>query len=305
MQSPTAAPPAVIDVTVIVPFADAARYIERCVTALLAQTYPADRYEIVMVDNNSTDGSSAIVRRHPRVRLLAERRPGAYAARNRARAEARGAILAFTDADCAPAPNWLQSIVAALDDARASVVLGRVVNPASPCLSLLSAYEHQRALYIFIGATPELYYGYTNNMAARRAVFERLGAFDEVARGADVVFVRRAVDAYSPDAVRYCPAAVVEHLEIVSVWAWWRKMFIYGRTSWFYRSDPPTRALTNEERREVLRRTIRAERLSIAPRALLFAVLAIGVGLHLIGRWTATRRPAPAPVDAAAGRSGA
>jgi glycosyltransferase involved in cell wall biosynthesis len=286
-----------LDATIIVPFADAARYIERCVTALLAQTYPAGRYEIIMVDNNSTDGSSAIVSRYPRVRLVAERTPGAYAARNRGRAEARGAILAFTDADCAPAPDWLETMAAALEDARASVALGRVVNRPSLCLSLLSAYEHERALYIFGGATPELYYGYTNNMAVRRAVFERVGRFDEVARGADVVFVRRVVDAESPDAVRYEATAVVEHLEIGSVWAWWRKMFIYGRSSRYYRSGPPTRALTNRERREVLRGTIRARGLSIAARALLSLLLGVGVGLHLVGRWTAIRRSPMTPAD--------
>jgi glycosyltransferase involved in cell wall biosynthesis len=277
-----------MDISVIVPFAEAAEYIERCIEALLVQSYPADRYEVIMVDNNSTDGSSRIVRRYPRTRLVSEPRRGAYAARNRGRVESRGAVIAFTDADCAPAPDWLHTLAAALGDARVNVVLGRVFNRPSAVLAPLSAYEHQRALYIFDGSTRELYYGYTNNMAVRRTVFDRLGPFAESARGEDVVFVRRVVDAYSLDAVRYAPDAAVEHLEITGLWTWSRKMFIYGRSSWYYRAGPPTtRALTNEERREVLGRTFRAQGYSVGTRALLFILLGLGVALHLIGRWTA------------------
>jgi hypothetical protein len=174
-----------------------------------------------------------------------------------------------------------------LEDRRVGVVLGRVVSPLSPSLALLSAYEHQRALYIFGGRVPELYYGYTNNMAVRRALFDSVGPFEEVDRGADVVFVHRVAAALCPGAVRYAPDAVVEHLEMTDARAWLRKMFIYGRSSRYYRVAPAARTLSGAERLDLFRRTVRDQRCVLADRARLFALLAAGVALHLLGRWSA------------------
>src|SRR4030095_6445847 len=90
----------------------------------LAQDFSADNYEILMVDNNSTDGSAAIVAEYGRVRLLAEPTQGAYVAPNRAAAAARGQHLAFTDPDCVPDRGWLSSFAASLSDDRVLVGLG-------------------------------------------------------------------------------------------------------------------------------------------------------------------------------------
>ena len=104
--------PAGIDISVVVPFYNAARYIEDCIKALLAQTYSSTRYEIIMVDNNSIDGSAELVRKYSSIRLLVEPKQGSYAARNRGVAAANGTIIAFTDADCVPAADWLEQIAA-------------------------------------------------------------------------------------------------------------------------------------------------------------------------------------------------
>ena len=121
----------------------------------------------------------------------------------------------------------------------------------------------------------------------RRALFDAVGLFPEVPRGGDVVFVRRVIDALSPDAVRYAPGAVVEHLEMTGAPAWLRKMFVYGRSSRYYRATAAARTLTRAERLELFRRTVRAQRCSAADRARLFLLLAAGVALHMLGRWSA------------------
>ena len=79
--------------SVIVPFFNAAAHIRACVEGLLAQDFPFSDYEILMVDNKSTDGSVRIVAEYGRIRLLAEPTQGAYVARNLAAAAAEGVPL--------------------------------------------------------------------------------------------------------------------------------------------------------------------------------------------------------------------
>src|SRR3954468_3722294 len=101
-------------VSVVVPVRDGARVIRGCLDALTAQR-GAPPYEVLVVDNGSTDTTAAAVRAHPSApTLLAESRPGSYAARNAGISAATGSILAFTDADCTPAATWLAEAVLAL-----------------------------------------------------------------------------------------------------------------------------------------------------------------------------------------------
>lgn len=220
------APP--IDVSVIVPFHDAERHLDECIRALLDQDFPADRYEILLVDNNSNDGSRAIVARYPGVRLLSESRIGAYAARNHAVVESRGSVIAFTDADCAPGRTWLSQMVACLRDPHVDLVLGRPLPSGSRLLNLVEAYESERTAYVFASGVQARYYGYTNNMAVHRAVFDAVGPFHGLGRGADMIFVHQTAERGLIGAVRYVPEACVRHLEMTSAWVWIRKMFTYG-----------------------------------------------------------------------------
>jgi glycosyltransferase involved in cell wall biosynthesis len=119
---------------VIVPVLNDARGIEACVNALLRQTYPSDRYEIIVADNGSTDGTRGVVERlraGAGSRLLLVVEDGvrsSYAARNLALGAASGQIVAFTDADCSPAASWLERGVHALD-VRDSVPAGAAGRP--------------------------------------------------------------------------------------------------------------------------------------------------------------------------------
>src|SRR5579872_6782990 len=131
-----------MDFSIVVPFYNAERFIDRCARALLAQTIPAERYEILMVDNNSTDSSAEIVRRFDRIRFLHEPEQGSYASRNKGIREAQGAIAAFTDPDCEPREDWLEQIGRALESPEISLVLGsRLFASDSGMLGALATYE--------------------------------------------------------------------------------------------------------------------------------------------------------------------
>jgi glycosyltransferase involved in cell wall biosynthesis len=94
-------------ISVVIPVWNSPDLLAKCLAALAVQSYPRERYEVLVVDNGSTDSTAAVARNYPFVTLLSEPVPGAYRARNRGLAAARGEYVAFTDADCIPDPEWL------------------------------------------------------------------------------------------------------------------------------------------------------------------------------------------------------
>lgn len=274
-----------IKISVVVPVYNAEAYIEDCIKALLSQNYPVDHYEIIMVDNNSKDCSPEIIKRYPGIKYLTRKKQGSYAARNKGILQAKGEIIVFTDADCTPSVDWLRNIKDALRDPEISVILGRNQFAAdSHILSMLTAYEAEKAAYVFSGENKTIYYGYTNNMAIRKKLFNRVGLFIEVSRGADVIFVRRVVDDYSCDAVRYFSNINVRHLEISNQYAYFRKQYIYGKSFKNYHKIKSARALTTAERLKVFKATCKANHYSLTKSGLLFIILIIGAFCYELGR---------------------
>jgi glycosyltransferase involved in cell wall biosynthesis len=117
-------------VSVIVPARNESAHIKACLDALLVQV-GAPSYEIIIVDNGSTDPTPAIVQSyiaaHPRrhLRLVTEPAPGRGAARATGFAAATGELLLSTDADSTVPPHWVASLATALADPRIVAVTGR------------------------------------------------------------------------------------------------------------------------------------------------------------------------------------
>lgn len=213
----------------IVPVFNASRWIEKCVHGLLNQDYDPTRFEIILVDNNSSDDSKGLIQRHPRVRLLEENVQSSYAARNRGVRESNGDLLAFTDADCVPAPNWLAAIASAMENRRTQAVLGsRTPGSAAGTVKLIAAYEDARVRYILENRRKRSYFAFTSNMAIRRGAFERYGPFETVPRGADTLFLLRLANEAGPEAAEWVAQMRVQHLEFQSAWTYLKKSFIYA-----------------------------------------------------------------------------
>lgn len=280
-RSAPAEPPRV---SVIIPVYQGETTLPACLAALDAQTVPAGGFEILVVDNNSTDRSARIVESHPRARLLREPEQGAYAARNLALAHARGEILAFTDPDCVPDRDWLERTQEAFRQPSALIAIGPAdgVGP-SLSLELLAKYERHKDSFALRSRDPRIYYGHTNNMAVRREVFDALGPFLHRQRGADTVLVRRAVDRFGCGCVRYVPAMRVRHLEVDSARVYFRKSRTYAASARSYGPIADSRPLTMQERAHTLWCTIREERLSIGRAAVLIGLLAVGMACWRIG----------------------
>lgn len=103
-------------VSVIVPVYNAQATIDRCLDALEQQTLPRARYKVIVVDDGSTDNTRQHIQGYAQVHLLQQTHAGPAAARNLGVQHARGEFVLFTDADCEPAPDWIEQMVAALND---------------------------------------------------------------------------------------------------------------------------------------------------------------------------------------------
>ena len=159
---------------------------EAC-SALLALDYPAGEWELLIVDNASTDGSLELARdlerRRPDVvRVVQEPRVGLSAARNTGVRGSRGDVIAFADDDAFPSPLWLRALVDGLRQSDALVAGG----PVEPIFDgQLPPWFTDRYLpYLAVwDRGPEAHllsyneYPRGNNMAFRREVFERFGWF--------------------------------------------------------------------------------------------------------------------------------
>ncbi len=103
-------------VTVVIPAYDAAGTLPSCLQALARQHYPRLAYEIIVVDDGSSDATSQVAAQAGADRVLTCPHRGPAAARNSGLAEARGAIILFTDADCEPEPDWINEMLRPFDD---------------------------------------------------------------------------------------------------------------------------------------------------------------------------------------------
>lgn len=204
-------------ISVVVPFYNSQRTIGACIESLLAQEDVGAAYEILLIDNRSSDASATIAGKYSQLLLLDEPTPGAYAARNTGIRQARAPIIALTDADCVVDPDWLRSILDGMADPHTAILIGHCRYPAraSIALRLLGAYENAKAEYLLGRCSPAHHFAYANNMAVRASVFEELGPFEQWPRAADSELVHRMA-ARRPDlALRYRDSMRITHLEFV------------------------------------------------------------------------------------------
>ncbi len=96
--------------SIIIPAYNEAESIGTVVRAVLAQSVPRNSFEVIVVDNNSTDDTGRLAREAGADKVVRETTPGTNIARARGVREARGEILAFADADTEPPPGWLARI---------------------------------------------------------------------------------------------------------------------------------------------------------------------------------------------------
>jgi GT2 family glycosyltransferase len=168
-----------LQVSVVIPTAGRAALLERCLHALLAQDLPHPHFEIVVVDDGDDPATPALVQHlaatpgAPALRCLASPggpRGGPAAARNAGWQAARAALIAFTDDDTVPAPDWLSCGVHAMRRGAAALA-GRVHVPLP---GRRAPTDHERMTQGLAHAE-----FVTANAFVQRRALERIGGFDE------------------------------------------------------------------------------------------------------------------------------
>jgi glycosyltransferase involved in cell wall biosynthesis len=164
------------EISVVIPTFCRANRLRRLIGALEQQTFPRDRFEVVVVDNASTDDTPAVLRelaaRSPLdLRALVEPTPGPAATRNAGWREARGEIIAFVDDDCVPEPGWLEAGLRAMRaDGGLGVVQGCTRKRDDESLGDWTLWRQ------ITGPTP---YFEACNIFYRRAALAQTPGFDE------------------------------------------------------------------------------------------------------------------------------
>jgi O-antigen biosynthesis protein len=223
---PVAGLPELPSFSVVVCTHNGARTVDECLHGLARLKYPA--YEVIVVDDGSSDDSAEIARRHD-VRLISTPNRGLSAARNEGLAAATGEIVAYIDDDAVPDPDWLAFLAAAFADTDHAAVGGPnlppptdgeraacVANtPGGPTHVLLS----DRVAEHIPGC----------NMAFRREALEAVGGFDErfCVAGDDVDICWRVQE--RGGTIGFHPAALVWHRRRATVRGFWRQQRGYGR----------------------------------------------------------------------------
>jgi cellulose synthase/poly-beta-1,6-N-acetylglucosamine synthase-like glycosyltransferase len=247
-------------ISVVVPAYNAERTLERCLQALHAQSLPA--YEILVVDDGSSDATASIAERFARV-LRNTRAKGAGGARNTGALAATGEVIAFTDSDCVPNPDWLANIARALEEDGVGAVAGGYAG-------------HVGAGFVGVFADLELRMrrrkapdyvptAVSNNFAVRTALFREVGGFPENFAGATLEDMAASFQLSRRARIRWLRTNGVGHHFHERVWDYLRQQHRFGRdTVVVYRMLPQLASVRTHQGRLMYVETVLAALTALA-----------------------------------------
>lgn len=228
-------------VSVIIPAYNASGTIEACIASLLAQqTEPP--FEIIVVDDGSTDGTGDIAARYPGVKVLRQRNGGAAAARNIGACKATGDILCLIDADCVATSGWVESLVRVIK-AGADGAKGTLLSGQKELVARFTQIEYEDR-YNRMNPQRQIDFIDTGSAAYRRDVFLEAGGFDETLSENEDQELSFRLAAQGCD-LRFAPEAQVYHLHPTTLRAYIHRKFDIGRWKVPVLTRHPSRAVSD------------------------------------------------------------
>jgi GT2 family glycosyltransferase/ABC-type nitrate/sulfonate/bicarbonate transport system ATPase subunit len=212
--------------SVVVCSFNGSRTIGECLAAASTLDYPD--YEVIVVDDGSTDDTAEIARAHG-ARVISTPNEGLGSARNRGAREATGEIVAYCDDDAAPERHWLTYLATTYMTTEHAAVGGPNIAPrADGTVAECVANAPGNAIHVLLSDTVAEHIPGCNSSFRREALLE-VGGFDPQFRiaGDDVDLCWRLQD--RGWTIGFTPAAMVWHHRRGSVRAYWRQQRAYGR----------------------------------------------------------------------------
>ena len=254
-------------VSVIVPMRNEERHIERCIRSLTAQDYPRDRFEVIVVDGGSEDGSRGVAESLreavPRLQVIENRGKSTASGLNIGLAFAQGDVIARVDAHATVAPDYISQCVAALKRTGADVAGGPIETrgdgPAGEAIALAISSPFGIGNAVFRYSQREQWTDTVAFPAYRRDVFDRIGPFAEIDGGEDDELHYRLRD--HGGRILLTPAIRSTYYARRSYWELARQYFGYGQAK--------VVVLSRHPRQTRLRQ--------LAPSAFILALLAFGI----------------------------
>ncbi|CAK8714330.1 Glycosyltransferase 2-like domain-containing protein [Candidatus Electrothrix laxa] len=227
------------DFSVIVPAWNAEKHLALCLRSLTQQTLSEDSYEVILVDDGSTDQTAEIARRFPVVYHYQENQ-GPAVARNAGVFLAKGALIFFTDSDCVPDPNWLEEMAAPFARPEVVAVKGAYRTEQKEIVARFAQVEFEER-FSMLEQRESIDMIDTYAAGFRKEIFLGSGGFDarfpEANNEDTELSYRMAAQGYT---MVFTPRAVVRHLNHPdSVLRYFRIKF--GRGFWrlmVYRMHP-------------------------------------------------------------------
>ena len=257
-------------VSVIIPAYNASETIEACLSALWRQTVAQEIYEVIVVDDGSTD-STADLAKTAGAQVIVQPNAGPATARNRGARTATGELLLFTDADCEPVPSWIKAFLDAFDDEGIVAAKGTYLTRQRSLTARFVQVEYEERYRITArAATVDSIDTYS--AAYRRNVFVESGGFDPTfpfAAQEDVdLSFRLARKGYK---MVFVPGAQVYHRHSSSPWAYVRRKFRVGWWKVLVVRRYPERAMRDSHTPQ----TLKLQLLFLATVALLLPAAAV------------------------------
>ncbi len=213
--------------SVVIPVYNGSKHLEACLQALADQSAAPESYEVIVVEDGTTDNAHRLAQQYA-VHLVRQPHEGPAAARNRGLAAARGELVLFTDADCAPAPGWIESMCAAFQNQEVVGAKG-VYGTRQPGLVARFVQLEYEDKYRGMHDRRAIDFVDTYSAGYRRHVLLAAGGFDTRFPTASVEDQELSFRlAKAGHRLVFQPEAVVYHQHPVTWWAYARRKFRIG-----------------------------------------------------------------------------
>ena len=213
-------------ISVVVCSYNGSKTIEQCLQAAMNLEY--DDYEVIVVDDGSTDSTAEIASRYP-VRLIRTPNRGLSAARNRGLLEATGEIIAYIDDDAYPDPHWLHYLAVGFQETSYDCIGGPNLPPRTDGIISKSVAQSPGGPVHVLLSDDEAEHVPGCNMAFRKEALEKIGGFDPQFRvaGDDVDVCWRLLQ--TGRKIGYQAGAFVWHHRRQTVRTYYKQQRGYGK----------------------------------------------------------------------------